>query len=467
MNKNKELVLNTLILGIGQFIPSIITIFLLPILTENLSTEEYGIYDIALMTLTLLIPICTMQIQQGAFRFLITSHDAHEQQLLITNTVLCEAALGSVSYPIVFCMLRLYFKSKSFSLSICLLLLGQTIYRVAGQFARGLDKNLTYSMGVVVYSICNIVIILIFLAMMQISAIHVLVSQAISYLTAGIYMALSSRAYKLIKLRKASIQYIFKLIKYSAPIIPSSISLWVVNLSDRMIVAHFLGLGANGLYSVANKIPNIYASAYSVFNLAWTETAVKSYDDGSSKEYFANLFDRLFCVMIGSLSLLIAGNYIVFKLLVDLNYYEAFFQVPILYLGVFVNCLVSFFGGIYIALAKTKNIGISSIIGAILNAAINLCLIRNVGLYAASISTVISYTAILAVRLKELKKYMPVLFNKKKIIISLFVLTGIIIISLFNSFLSCVVAISISITYNLRFNKYLIRNALDTYRERR
>ena len=36
------------------------------------------------------------------------------------------------------------------------------------------------------------------------------------------------------------------MLKYSIPIIPSSISLWIVNLSDRLLVTGILGTDANG-----------------------------------------------------------------------------------------------------------------------------------------------------------------------------------------------------------------------------
>lgn len=51
------------------------------------------------------------------------------------------------------------------------------------------------------------------------------------------------------------------------PIVPSSIALWVVNLSDRLIIINFMGAAANGIYAVANKIPSLYSAAYGI--LIW------------------------------------------------------------------------------------------------------------------------------------------------------------------------------------------------------
>lgn len=66
-----------------------------------------------------------------------------------------------------------------------------------------------------------------------------------------------------------------KLLNYSAPMVISSISLWVVNLSDRFFVSAILGIEMTAIYSVANKIPNLFNSVYNIFNLAWTENTSK------------------------------------------------------------------------------------------------------------------------------------------------------------------------------------------------
>lgn len=55
---------------------------------------------------------------------------------------------------------------------------------------------------------------------------------------------------------------------YSIPLIPNNLAWWVVNASDRTIIAHFLTTAANGIYSVANKFPNVFISFYNILNLS-------------------------------------------------------------------------------------------------------------------------------------------------------------------------------------------------------
>ena len=203
------------------------------------------------------------------------------------------------------------------------------------------------------------------------------------------------------------------------PIVPSSIALWVVNLSDRLIIIHFMGAAANGIYAVANKIPSLYSTAYGIFNLAWTETASKVSDDGNPAEYYTKLFSGLFKFLIGVMLALIAVTPIIFSVLVKGDYGAAFFQVPILYFGIFFNSLVNFYSGIYIALKRTKQVGYSSVAGAIINAAINVLLIGEIGLYAASISTAVSFLVIAIYRAIDLNKAIEIKYNMKEIAVGM------------------------------------------------
>lgn len=64
----------------------------------------------------------------------------------------------------------------------------------------------------------------------------------------------------------------------------------------------------------------------------------------------------------------------------------------------------SFYGGIFVGVKNTDNLGITSMIAAITNIGINIVLINIIGLYAASISTLISYFVLFLIRYFKLQK---------------------------------------------------------------
>ena len=76
MSKGKDLAKNTAIVSIGKICTQLITFFLLPVYTAVLSNEEYGVVDLLNTLTSLLLPIATLQIEQGIFRYLLDCRKA-------------------------------------------------------------------------------------------------------------------------------------------------------------------------------------------------------------------------------------------------------------------------------------------------------------------------------------------------------------------------------------------------------
>ena len=67
--------------------------------------------------------------------------------------------------------------------------------------------------------------------------------------------------------------------------------------------------------------------------------------------------------------------------------------------------LSSYLAGIYIADKRTKAIGITTTIAATINLGIDLILIPSIGMWAASLSTLVGYLFLFIYRIIDLRKY--------------------------------------------------------------
>ena len=74
-NKYKSLSKNVALFTVSSFGSKIIAFLLVPLYTSILSTEEYGTADLILETVSLLIPILTIDIQDAVLRFTIGNGD--------------------------------------------------------------------------------------------------------------------------------------------------------------------------------------------------------------------------------------------------------------------------------------------------------------------------------------------------------------------------------------------------------
>ena len=236
---------------------------------------------------------------------------------------------------------------------------------------------------------------------------------AASIVISMIYLAFVVRLNELFDIRQYDNEMLKELINYSWPLVPNNISMWIINMSDRFVVTYFMGLSANAVYSVANKLPSLLTLAQNTFTMAWHENASIASKDEDAENYYAEMFKTMFKIMAGGFGLVIAFTPVLFKLLIRGDYSEAYVQIPILLMAIFFYCMSSFLGGIYIAYKETKSVGITTLCAAILNLMINMVAIKKVGLYAASGSTLLSFMVLFIFRAYDLQRMIRINYNIK------------------------------------------------------
>lgn len=456
--RNKTLAKNTVLLSIGQFVPKLISMFTLPILTTWLTKTEYGIYDLANSMVSLIVPLTTLQIQQVAFRYLVLAKERREKIEYFTSAFLFLVLSSLICIPVILGILHF---TTSYSVLdnvlICVFLISESFYRLAGQLIRGLGYNLKYSIGAIVFSIAQLVAAVVFVVWLKYGVFGVFLSFTISYIIAILYMFASAGVWQYISIREFSLSKLKEMLSLSVPIVPSSISLWIVNLSDRLVITSAIGIEANAIYGVANKIPNLFSMAYTTFNLAWTESATLAVGDKDTEAYYSDMIDKLVCFLTGIMLLLISTTPAIFGLLINSQYDSAYYQIPILFFGVFLNSVVQFYGAIYVAIKRTRQVGFSSAAGAILNLTINLLLVKRFGLFAASVSTALAYLIVCVYRVIDISTVLKIRYNIKHMLQALLIILISAIICFHRNNFCNAVNVIIAIIYNVIFNGEMIK----------
>ena len=214
-----------------------------------------------------------------------------------------------------------------------------------------------------------------------------------------------------------------KLIAYSWPMVPNCLSMWVMTVSDRLVVTAFLGVAANAVYSAANKLPSILTTVQNTFTMAWQENASIASRDLDAVEYYRRMYRTVFDFMAGVMSLLICATPVLFRLLIRGDYDEAYVHMPLLFLSMFFYSLCAFLGGIYVAYKDIKSVGITTMLAAVCNLGIDLAAIRTFGLFAASGSTLISYFLLFLFRLKDVQKLVKLQISIRHTVLVIVILT--------------------------------------------
>lgn len=451
MNREKALAKNTFIIAIGTFLPKFSSIITLPIITGGLTKAEMGTYDLISTLVSLFLPVATLQIQSAAFRFLIdVREDEKETKRIITNIISFILPTSLIALTILY--LCLGNVSLVIRWLICLYFFSDILMLSTQQIVRGLSNNKLYSASSVTISFSNMLLIVLTISVGKQGLVGVLASITIATTIGLILLLVKGHILSRIDLSLLSRKTLLEMLSYSWPMIPNSLSNWVLSFSDRAVLTAFMGLEANAIYSVANKIPALFTTVQGTFVFAWQENASLASKDSDADTYYAEMFDSIFGILVGIMALLIAATPILFWLLIRGDYKEAYYQMPILFMGMLFSSMASFIGGIYVAHKKTRSVGVTTILAAACNLVIDLVFVHKIGILAASISTLVSYVFLTIYRMVDVQKFQKIKFNTGRfclLIVLLVLMCAIcwidtVALNVLNIILGCIIAVVVN-----------------------
>lgn len=462
MSKKAELFFNTFIIAIGKMSTQIISIFLLPLYTSILSTEEYGVYDLIVTITTFLAPVVTLLMEEAMFRFLIDCKTKKEMKNVISQTF-SYIVRSTVIFSILIGGLGLIFKVPYTGIFI-VYLIAVIVMLLMNAITRGLGKIKLYSGANVLLSLLTILLNVVFIAGIKIGMQGLLLAVIISNIIVSIFLFVRLKVYKFISVKKEKKDKTMKeMIKYSFPLVPNSLSWTIINLSDRLIVSSVLGTSANGVYSMAYKFPNYMDTLYSFFYTAWKESASKALnDEGDARRFYNSIYrtvkNFMYAIVVG----LIACLPFIMPLLIKGDFQEAYVYVPVLIIATYFSNMSSFFGGIFSAYKNTKVMGKTTIVSAVINIIVNIALIYFVGIWAAAISTVVATFFVYIQRKKKIRRYVKIRSSVRWL--DFIILTIVLSAYYLKNTIFQVIMLIITVIYCIYINKRIIKDILGKFK---
>ena len=419
MSRGKELIKNTGILMIAKISTQVVNFLLIPLYTSLLTTEEYGVIDIYTSLAMIIVPFLTLQVEMGLFRYFILSKEENDKTEIISSSyfiVIVIQFIISIIYWITAIIIHLESKELLYGYYI-----SQALYVVLLQTCRAKGSNFDYGLASFICSALTVVLNVLFIRVFHMKVEGILISAIIAQLVSSIYMIIRTKLLNYMKLVGIKVRKIKELITYSVPLVINQIASWTINYSDHLIIFNVWGKGDNGIYSIATKFSNILNTFFGVYNVAWTESVVRSMDDKDDNKYISQVFELTFNIYI----LLIIGILTIlpfcFDILVKGEFKEAYQQIPFLLIAMLFSGMAATLGSIYIAYNKTKEVSATTVLASICNIIVHFILLRKFKLYAASISTLVSFVMLYVYRTIALKKFFELKYNKKRIYCNLLI----------------------------------------------
>lgn len=466
MNREKTLVKNTAILTIGKICTQLITFLLLPLYTGILSTEEYGTVDLLNTLVSLLLPIITFQIEKGMFRELIEVREDKGKTKEIISTSFFSVIIQSCFYIVIFAIISPFINNK-YKIFLATNVIAYIFASLFQQVARGIGDNKKFAIASFLCALTTIVANIILLVPIKLRATGMLIGNMVGQISCVLYLFFSLQLNKYISVNLFSKKILRKMCKYSVPLIPNAISWWIFNASDRVVVTALLGIGLSGVLSAAHKFSAVYITLYNIFDMSWIEMVTVHINDEDIEEFFNKMFNIVLSIFITLAIGIISVMPFVYNIMIDCKFSEGYNQVPIMMFGSIFNVIVGLISVIYGAKKNTKAIANTSAISAIINIIVHLLLIKFVGLYAATISTLVAFFTMTLYRLHDVKKrYFKVKIDFSLIIKSIIISSIVLPAYYLNNINFQIFALICVIIYAIQTNKGAIKPTIEIIKKR-
>ncbi|MGM0218360.1 lipopolysaccharide biosynthesis protein [Enterococcus sp. AZ126] len=437
MNSYKKLFSNSIIFAIGTMGSKVVTILLVPIYTYYLSVAEYGTVDLIVNTSNLFLPIIFLSIYDSVLRF-VMREDENKQDVLKNGLTISYIGSLLLCFLVLFLILIGY-KRVMIVIDVTVVLIVMGIQKLFSNYARADNRIKLFALNGIFQTVLLCLLNIIFLIFFSMGIKGYILSIVISNLFSILHLCIFCK----INLFVIGIDKNLarNMLSYSIPMIPNALMWWIMNASNRYFIFAFVGVTANGLFAVANKIPSILQIVSQVFNQAWQISAIEEYNNKKKHAFYSNVFQVYFSLLIIVAALIMLALKYIYKFFVATEYYSSWNIVPFLLLGVIFTNLATFLGTNYMAAMKTKGAFRTSVIGGIVSILLSLFFIPTLGYMGSGLAVLGSSLIMFFLRVFDTKNLVRIEYNWFVIAMSMFIysLQTIILFINFNEILSLLI----------------------------
>lgn len=418
-NKYKHLMKNTAIFAIGTFGSKVLTFLIVPMYTYVLSTEDYGNVDLFSTAVSLMLPFTTLVIYEAIIRFLIAKEINDKEAISICMVVflfgMCLTLVGIPFY-------KFLFNESGFIKYFVICLIINSYNQIFGQYLRAKGKNIAFSFNGIIVTIVTVFSNLIFLLLLKVGVYGYLYSLILAQLFAAVQATLTAKVFQQCSLRCVNFITLKKMLRYSVPLISNNLMWWVMGAGDKYMINYFMGSSANGIYSLAMKIPTVLSMIYSIFMQAWQLSAIEEDQKRGQAFFYTNVFKVTAAVLIICTSLIIITVKPLFMKIIGENFVIAWKYVSFLCIATIISSFSLFAGVIYMVKKESQKAFSTTFLGAFSNLVFNFVLIQFYGLYGIAWGTALGYIVVFYIRAKDAKKAIGMTFDLRRTVIAILTL---------------------------------------------
>jgi O-antigen/teichoic acid export membrane protein len=393
MNEHKLFTQRIGLIGITNLIVGLSGIILLPILTKTLPIEEYGVWVQIVVTIGLIPAVATLGLPYTMVRFLAAAKKREEIQegfYSIAFIVLFTSAIASLllflfSKPIAAALLN---DNLTIARILPLIVFIECLNMLLLDFFRTFQQIKRYSIFSFIRTCLQVILVAYFVLSgygIFGAVIGLLISSIVLFLIQAflIVSEIGITIPKFIHTREY--------LDFGLPLIPTALSHWVVNSSDRYVIGIFLGTAFVGYYSPGYMLGSIIGMLMAPLIFMLPAVLSKYYDENDVEavkmvlRYSLKYFLMLAIPATFGLSLL--SKPLLTILTTPEIASQGYLITPFIAVSFLLFGAYAVISHILTLKKKTTIAGAIWIMAAILNLGLNLILVPYMGILGAAITT--------------------------------------------------------------------------------
>lgn len=398
MNDHKLFTQRIGLIGITNLLISLSGIILLPILTKTLPIEEYGIWVQISVTIGLIPLVVTLGLPYTMVRFLAAAKTREEIQEGFYSIAFIVVFTGAIASLLLFLFSKpiavsLFDNNLTIARIIPLIVFIESLNILSINFFRTFQQIKRYSIFSFIRTWLNVALVAYFIL-----SGYGIFGAVIGLLISSFFVFLIQACIILseIGVKIPKFTHMREYLAFSIPTVPSNLSSWVVNSSDRYVIGIFLGTAFVGYYSPGYALGSMINMFLAPLTFMLPAVLSKYYDENNMNEvktilrYSLKYFLLLAIPAAFGLSLL--SKPILTILSTPEIASEGYLITP------FVAASALLFGA-YAVIAQVivlkKRIEITGTIwitAAILNLGLNVIFVPYIGILGAAITTLLAFT---------------------------------------------------------------------------
>lgn len=413
------------LIGITNLILSLSGIILLPVITKNIPIVDYGTWVQINITIGLIPSIIMLGLPYSMVRYLAAEKNKEKIQEGFYS-ILVIIALLSIVLSLVIYILSVPISKYLFNGNIlitqilCVIIFIECINNLLFSFLR------TYQY-IIIYSIFQIMKIFVNLGLVAYfiyngygivgATLAILITDIVIFAIIPIFIILK------IGIKIPRFENVMEYLRFGIPTLPSNLSGWVVDSSDRYVIGIFLGTAFVGYYSPGYTLGNALSMFIAPFAFILPAILSKYYDENNTsvldKIYKYSLKYYLLIAIPSMFGLALMSKAILNILSTTEIAEHGYLITPIVALSALIVGIYVIFVQIIILEKKTPITGAIWIIAAIVNLGLNVILVPNIGIIGAAITTLIANIIAFALTIYYSRKYYQIHVDFSYIIKSL------------------------------------------------